>query len=185
MKNLGPYAWLEREAGPRLLKEALRHFGVVEAAGNHDNPTILAWARELGLRDYRHDATAWCGLFLALCAQRAGYPPPATPLWALSWKTWGTAAPEPMLGDVLVFRRNVLDPATHKSALYGHVGLYVGEDLRAFHVYGGNQSDQVCIQRIARDRLVAGRRCAWRVGQPRNVRKVLLSSFGTLSTAEA
>jgi uncharacterized protein (TIGR02594 family) len=184
MRNLGPYAWLEREDGPRVLKEALRHFGVVEAAGDGDNQVILAWARELGVRDYSHDATAWCGLFMALCVRRAGYLPPAAPLWALSWRKWGTAVLKPMLGDVLVFRREVIDLATGNSVLYGHVGLYVGEDVRAFHVYGGNQDDQVCVKRIARERLVAARRCAWRVGQPRNIRRVLLSSSGDLSTAE-
>ncbi|HTD83795.1 MAG TPA: TIGR02594 family protein [Gemmatimonadaceae bacterium] len=184
MSNLGPYAWLEREDGPRILKEALRHFGVVEVSGDGDNPTILGWARELGLTGYKHDETAWCGLFLALCAQRAGYPPPPTPLWALSWKNWGTPVDEPMLSDVLVFRRKVINPSTHKPELRGHTGLYVGEDARAFHVYGGNQNNRVSIARIARTRLVAGRRCVWRVGQPANVRRVWLSGKGDLSRGE-
>jgi len=185
MANLGAYAWLEKEPGPRILREALRHFGVVEVSGDGDNRTILAWARELGLNQYKHDETAWCGLFMALCCRRSGYEIPRTPLWALSWKNWGRRAREPMLGDVLVFWRKVIDPHTHKPALYGHVGLYIGEDLRAFHVYGGNQDNQVCVKRIARGRLVAARRCPWPKGQPRNVRKIVLSSFGGLSTEEA
>ena len=181
---LGPYAWLEREEGPRILKEALRHFGVAEVAGSGDNATILSWARELGLKAYRHDATAWCGLFMAVCAKRAGYPLPPTPLWALSWKSWGTSVREPMLADVLVFHRKVISP-TGKPELRGHTALYVGEDARAFHVYGGNQGDCVCVTRIARERLVAARRCRWKLGQPPNVRKVWLSAQGALSAGEA
>jgi len=90
-----------------------------------------------------------------------------------------------MLSDVLVFWRKVINPQTHATELHGHTGLYVGEDPRAFHVFGGNQGDQACIKRIARGRLVAARRCPWRVGQPENVRRILLSSFGALSTSEA
>ena len=101
MSKLANYSWLEREPAPRILREALALFGVVEIAGRGDSPAILSWARELGLTEYRHDETAWCGLFMALCARRAGYPLPPTPLWAMSWKTWGTPVREPMLADVL------------------------------------------------------------------------------------
>src|SRR6185436_14427813 len=184
MSKLNNYAWLEREPGPRILKEALALFGVDELAGRGDSPTILSWARELGLKSYRHDETAWCGLFLALCARRAGYALPPTPLWALSWKRWGTPVREPMLADVLVFHRKVIDPKSGKAALYGHTALYVGEDARAFHVYGGNQNDRVCTTRIAPARLVAARRCRWKVGQPANIRKVWLSAAGALSAGE-
>jgi len=179
MSNLATYAWLEQEPAPRILKEALALFGTVEDAGNGDSPTILSWARELRIRDYRHDETPWCGLFLAICAQRAGYTPPRTPLWALSWSTWGKPARVPMLGDVLVFERKV------NGALHGHTGLYVGEDHHAFHVYGGNQNDRVCITRVARGRLLATRRCRWRIAQPPNVRPIRLSAFGELSGKES
>jgi len=39
----------------------------------------------------------------------------------------------------------------------GHVGFYAGEDERAYHVLGGNQSDSVSITRIPKDRLLEAR----------------------------
>lgn len=43
------YAWLSKEGGPKMLIEALKLFGTLEAPGAKDNPVILAWAAELGL----------------------------------------------------------------------------------------------------------------------------------------
>jgi len=63
--------------------------------------------------------------------------------------------------------------------------MYVGEDDEAYHVLGGNQSDQVMIKRIAKSRLLGVRRCPWRVNQPSNVRVVRLAAGGALSHNEA
>ncbi|MFN8828837.1 MAG: TIGR02594 family protein [Labrys sp. (in: a-proteobacteria)] len=170
------YAWLNDEPGPRILREALALHGVKEVVGTGSNPLILGWAKECGLDDvYRSDATAWCGLFLAVIAKRAGWSVPDSPLWALNWGTFGTKSDQPMLGDVLTFSR--------QSG--GHVGLYVGEDASHFHVLGGNQGDQVSIVRIARVRMKAARRSPWRVKQPDNVRPVTLNATGApVSTNE-
>jgi hypothetical protein len=65
------------------------------------------------------------------------------------------------------------------------VGLYVGEDVSAYHVLGGNQSDRVMIKRIAKNRLLGIRRCPWRVNEPVNVKPVKLAASGSLSTNEA
>lgn len=171
-----PYAWLGREPGPRVLLEALALFGTRETPGAASNPAILAWARETGLaRDYVNDGIAWCGLFVATVVKRAGFEPVAAPLWARNWAKFGTAADKASLGDVLVFSRDG----------GGHVGLYVGEDASAFHVLGGNQSDQVCVSRIAKARCIAVRRCPWKIAQPSNVRPVRLAAGGALSTNEA
>jgi uncharacterized protein (TIGR02594 family) len=169
------YAWLRDETGPRMILEALKLFGTLEAPGARDNPTIIGWAREVDLiKTYSHDSIPWCGLFMAVVAKRAGKPIVDSPLWALSWSDFGRASPVPMLGDVLTFKRNG----------GGHVALYVGEDASAFHCLGGNQSDRVCITRIAKSRLYRARRPAYNV-QPDNVRKVTLAANGKLSTNEA
>ena len=141
------YRWLETEPGPRMILEALKEFGVLEAPGAANNPRIIGWRRELqaaGLgRDYGGfydaDAISWCGLFMAVIALRANVErrperdPPNLYLSALAWTAFGKAAAKgsAALGDVLVFKR--------KGG--GHVGLYVGHDASAFHVLGGNQSD--------------------------------------------
>lgn len=170
------YAWLADEPGPRILVEALKTYGTIETPGPGDNPSILAWAKVTGLdRVYRDDATAWCGLWMAYVALQAGWEPPLNPLWARNWVAWGTGQKAGALGDVLVFARG-------KG---GHVGMYVGEDAQAFHVLGGNQSDQVMVKRIAKNRLLGIRRCPWRINQPQTVRPVVLAASGSLSTNEA
>lgn len=179
MKLPAQYAWLAKESGPRLLIEFIKVYGTAEKAGPGSNPTILQWAKAVGLSlIYKDDATAWCGLAMAYVALQAGWDaaPAGNALWARNWLKWGTPSPTPMLGDVLVFSRGPVS---------GHVGVYVGEDATAFHVIGGNQTDAVTITRIARSRLLGARRCSWRINQPANVRKIPLSSTGIFSTNEA
>lgn len=172
----GQYAWLGKEPGPKIILEALKLYGTVEAAGSKDNPMILSWAAEIGLaKTYSHNSIPWCGLFIGLVAKRAGKKPVDSPLWALSWADFGKpAAGGPMLGDVLTFKRDG----------GGHVALYVGEDSGAYHCLGGNQSDKVCITRIAKSQFYRARRPIYNV-QPDNVRKIVLASNGKLSSNEA
>jgi uncharacterized protein (TIGR02594 family) len=174
------YRWLAHESAPRLLTEALKLYGTAEVPGPNDNPSILAWARKVGLEKiYRDDETAWCGLFMAYVTLQAGWTVPLNPLGARNWLEFGTEQKVPMLGDVLVFWRG------KKTGWSGHVGIYVGEDRDAFHVLGGNQADTVSIKRIAKNRLLGARRCPWRINQPAAVRTVLLAGTGALSTNEA
>lgn len=171
------YGWLAREPGPKMILEALRLFGTLEAPGTADNPRIIAWAKEAGgeVADiYKADSIPWCGLLMTVVAKRAGKEPPLHPLWALSWSAFGVKTSVPMLGDVLVFARNG----------GGHVGLYAGEDEHAWHTLGGNQSDAVNIKRIAKGRLYAARRPVYRA-QPANVRQIPLAPNGALSANEA
>ncbi len=175
------YRWLDAEPGPRMIVEALKEFGTLEAPGDADNPKIVGWQAELeaaGLGRvysgvYRHDAIPWCGLFMAVVAHRANIErrpernPPRLYLSALEWASFGASVPKgaAALGDVLVFKRPNRDVSRFgiKSAGSrehpafrggGHVGLYVGHDASAFHVLGGNQSDRVSITRLSRNRLV-------------------------------
>lgn len=168
------YKWLLEERAPKMLVEALALYGVKETIGDEDNPQIIAWARECAITDYEHDATPWCGLVMAVVARRAGKEVVSRPLWALNWANFGIKTSDgAMLGDVLTFKR----------AGGGHVALYVGEDAEAYHVLGGNQSDQVNIMRISKDRLYSVRRPMYSV-QPPNVRKILLENEGIISVNE-
>lgn len=170
------YKWLANEPGPRILTEALKTYGTIEKPGPGNNPSILKWAEDVGLdRVYRADSTAWCGLWAAYVAKQAGWDDPVNPLWARNWLNFGTPQKTAALGDILVFARGSS----------GHVAMYVGEDAGAYHCLGGNQSDQVMIKRIAKNRLLGIRRCPWRVNQPANVRSVKLADNGSLSSNEA
>lgn len=170
------YQWLAQEPGPILLTTALKYYGLKEGPGSADNPTIMKWAHDFGITWYDHDSIAWCSLYLGEMAKEAGYVPPGPNylLAASSWATWGDTVGSPKLGDILVFNR----PGGH------HVGLYIGEDSEAFHVWGGNTGDAVAIARLAKNRLMAVRRPHYDQIQA-NVRKVTLSDTGSLSSNEA
>lgn len=67
----------------------------------------------------------------------------------------------------------------------GHVGFYAGEDAGAFCVLGGNQSDQVSLAWIAKNRLV-GARWPASVPPPVDARPTKLArNNAKLSIAEA
>ena len=159
------YQWLSKEKAPKMLLEALKLYGTKEKQGEANNPIILAWAKECGIKGYNADSIPWCGLFMAIVAYRAGKEIPSTSLWAKSWAKWGDDSPEPQLGDLLVFYRDG----------GGHVGLYVGEDTQCYHVLGGNQGDAVSITRLDKNRCIASRR-NYKIAAPSNVRKTVLLS---------
>lgn len=173
------YAWLDRVQGlSRMLVEARALYGVTETPGPASTAEIMRWAAEVGLaKTYPNDGTAWCGLFAALAAKRAGWDVVDGPLWARNWANFGRKV-EPgqaALGDILVFSRDG----------GGHVGFCVGEDATAFHVLGGNQGDAVSIVRILKSRCIAIRRPKWKTAQPAGVKAVHLAATGALSTNEA
>ena len=170
------YNYLKSEKTPKLLVEAYKLLGVKEILGKDNNPTLLAWAEKLGLKNtYTADEIPWCGLFVAYVCHMAEKVPVANPLWARNWLNYGTKETTAMLGDVLVFER---------GANSGHVGIYVGEDDKAYHVLGGNQGDQVSIVRIQKVRCLGIRRTKWSVAQPTAVRIIKLNGEGLISDKE-
>ncbi len=170
------YRWLEGVGPlPRMLQVALPLLGTVEAPGADSNPVIMGWAAETGLvQTYSGDEIPWCGLFMAVCAFRAGKSIPRLPLWALSWSTWGNDSGQPELGDVLTFVREG----------GGHVAMYLGEDATTYHVLGGNQHDAVTITRIGKTRLKAVRN-SYRTAAPASCRPYILQTTGAVSVNEA
>lgn len=161
---------------PRLVREFVPLYGTTEYSGPADNPTILAWAKEIGIA-YSDDSIPWCGLGMAVVAKRAQwtYMPGNNPLWAENWLSWENKAPTPMLGDVLVFSR----PGGN------HVGVYIGEDAVCYHVLAANQGDAVSIRRLSKSRLRGARRPRWKVQQPASVKKVYRSAYGSISINES
>lgn len=167
------YMWLSKEPGPKMLKEGLSLIGVHETPGVGNNQVIIDWAKEVGLEKiYKDDSgQPWCGLLAAIVAHRAGKSVVKDPLWAANWLKFGTPC-EGELGAIAVFSREGGN----------HVGLYVGEDSTHYHILGGNQKDSVSIVRISKDRC-RGFRAQYQ-NKPANVRKVILSSTGGVSTNE-
>ena len=171
------YNYLNAIKNPKLIAEGWKLLGVEEIVGEKHNPVILAWAEKIGLsRTYTADEIAWCGLYVAYVVYRAGYNGVINPLWARNWLNFGVKQSEAMLGDILVFKR---------PGGGGHVGFYVGEDDKCYHVLGGNQSNEVSVARLEKSRCLGIRRCDWKVAQPKTVKKYFVTPSGEVSTNEA
>jgi uncharacterized protein (TIGR02594 family) len=155
------------------LIEAARHIGLKEGVGKADNKVIMDWAKNLDAA-FGDDETPWCGLFVAHCITTGlpNDPIPVNFLGARQWLRFGMVC-KPQLGSVLVFWRGSRD------GWQGHVGFYWAEDATHYHVLGGNQSDQVSITRIARDRLLEGR---WPASLPARGITRTASSKGLLTS---
>lgn len=172
------YQWLANEGSPKMLVEALRHYGTLELVGKGSNPNISKWAKEVGVSGwYTDDDIPWCGLFVAMVTQRCNYPhlKPHLVLAAKEWATYGVKSDTAKLWDILVFSRTG----------GGHVGFYVGENKDNYLVYGGNQSNAVGFAWIAKSRCIAVRRPNYKIGVPSNIRKIELTFDGQLSSNEA
>lgn len=156
---------------PKMVAQAIRLYGIIEGPGRADNPLIMSWAKELGLTaTYSNDAVPWCGLFMSIVAHRAGYTPPAKPLWAFNWRNFGNPVEKPMLGDILIKSRK-----TSTGAIAGHVTLVLGEDATHYHCLGGNQGDAVTISRISKKSQLWFRRPPYKV-QPASVKTYLFAA---------
>ena len=159
---------------PTWLAIAEDQIGTAEIPGPKSNSKIMAWAAKvqswLGI-DYTDDAVPWCGVFVAMCIQGAGYTPPKIAIRAKSWALFGEPLQDGILGAILVFER----PGG------GHVGFYVSETSTAYQVLGGNQSDKVGYTWIAKARCVAIR---WPHGAPKT-KPVRFAQAGELSQNEA
>ncbi len=172
------YKWLNEEGAPKILVEALKHYGTLEIPGRGSNPNIMSWSKEVGVNGwYLDDDIPWCGLFVGVVVKRAGYRIKSDLLSALSWSKFGQEVPKgrEMLFDIMVFTR----PGG------GHVGFLVGENDKAFLIYGGNQKNAVGFAWIDKRRLFAARRPIYKVAEPANVRKIYLTEAGELSLNEA
>lgn len=134
------------------LEAAYNLVGTQEIPGDDSNEVILDWAEDLELTSYSDDDIPWCGLFVAHCvgSQLPEEVLPVYPLGARKWEKFGTAV-TPRLGAVMVFWRG------SKEGWKGHVGFYWAEDDEAYHILGGNQSNSVCVTRIAKNRLLSAR----------------------------
>ena len=88
------YDYLKTEKAPKILLQARALIGTKEIIGKIHSDTIMQWADELELdKTYTADEIAWCGLFIAYCAFKAGLDINMTnreALWALNWNKFGT-----------------------------------------------------------------------------------------------
>jgi len=188
MKTDPKYPWINNLKGlPKTIQIGMELLGTTEVIGKGSSKTILAWRDELNgaapagkpiVSGYSSDDIPWCGLYAAIVIylrKKVVGEVVKLPLWAKSWAKYGTKSPEASLGDVLVFER---------PGGGGHVGFYIAEDATTYHVLGGNQSDKVCITRIAKARCIAMRRPIYNA-KPASVKPYSVAAAGALSGNEA
>jgi uncharacterized protein (TIGR02594 family) len=141
---------------------AKRFLDVEEVEGMASNPLVLAMLK-LDARWPKDDATPWCSAFVNFVAWLLGLPRSKS-LAARSWLLVG----EPIelfearqSNDVVILKRgsgNQPGPAEINAP--GHVGFFAGRAPGEVIVLGGNQGNQVSIQRYPSERVIGVRRLA-------------------------
>ncbi|NOR74366.1 MAG: TIGR02594 family protein [Draconibacterium sp.] len=124
----------------QLLKIAFNELGTEEIVGDVDNPEVLKYAKETGIKGITSDEIPWCSTFINWIAWKAGleYSKKAN---ARSWLNVGQKVSVPEPGDVVVFWRE--SPQSWK----GHVGIFLGvsTDKKRVYCLGGNQGNRVSV----------------------------------------
>ncbi len=123
-----------------LLKIAFNELGTEEIVGEENNPEVLKYANEVGIKGITNDEIPWCSTFVNWVAWKAGlqFSGKAN---ARSWLNIGERVTSPEPGDVVVFWRE--SPQSWK----GHVGFFLGisTDKKRAYCLGGNQGNRVSV----------------------------------------
>lgn len=140
---------------------ATRFLGTRELPGLQHNPAIVAML-ELVDRQIRDDETPWCSGFVNYVCWLLGVPRSGS-LAARSWLGQGTpvALTDAAAGfDVVILSRGSNAPPADVREAPGHVGFFSSYDskLNVVCVLGGNQSNQVCLERFPITRVLGVRR---------------------------
>lgn len=123
--------------------------GTKEVKGQADNPKIVQYFADVGHSWVKDDETAWCAAFVGSCLERAGLASTKA-LNARSYLKWGKAITTPVVGCVVVFKRN-------NSSWQGHVAFFVKEENGRIFVLGGNQGNTVKISSYSKASLLGYR----------------------------
>lgn len=156
---------------PRWLSLAREYIWLKEIKGPQHNPKIVEFWKKIKRSGIKDDETPWCAAFVGAVLETCGVQSTRFES-ASSYLNWGTIIQQPLLGCIVVFRREG----------GGHVGFVVGRDENGrLLVLGGNQGDEVNIKAFGLDR-VAGYR--WPVNEPMYLDKMPLAS-ADVSRSEA
>jgi len=138
-----------------ILQIAFSQYGVKEVSGeDQNNPTILQYALDIGLKGINTDEVPWCAVGLGWVLYKAGCPF-LTTAWARDYLNYGTtvsiedAHPE----DVVVLDR---------GNGFSHVCFFLGfkKGDTKFFGYGGNQGNTWGIAEFPVDKILGIRRAS-------------------------
>ena len=133
-----------------LLTTALKYLNTTEGKGAINNPTIMGWAKTLGIY-YGGDATPWCALFVSWVAYEASAKGLRT-LTARKWLTVGTTLNGPEVGCVAILWRDSINSGK------GHVGIVSSFTDTHITLLGGNQNQTVSYATFPKTRVLGYRR---------------------------
>lgn len=133
-----------------LLQVLLAEYGTKEISGSEHNKTIIQYAKEAGHNWVNDDETPWCSIFIDWGAMKAGVERTKSAS-ARSWLKVGEVITEPILGDIVIFKRG-------SFSWQGHVGVFINYDDNYINVLGGNQSNQVKISKYNAKKVLGFRR---------------------------
>ncbi len=136
-----------------LLKIAASQLGIKEIKGTKNNPSIVSYATETGIKNIATDEIPWCSTFINWCTKKAGLPMSGKAN-ARSWTKIGTRTDIPETGDIAVFWRE------SKNSWKGHVAIFLGFNHNGKRVIclGGNQGNAVSIMDYDVEKVLSYRR---------------------------
>lgn len=138
------------------MKLAKAEIGVKEINGVRDEARVLAYFKDVGHPEIKHDETAWCAAFLGSMLVRAGQKSTGS-LMAISYETYGLSVPDPIYGCIGVKRRK------GSESWVRHTGFVAGANATTIFLLGGNTNDEVMIAAFPRIDFTAFR---WPAGYP-------------------
>jgi uncharacterized protein (TIGR02594 family) len=138
-----------------LLKIAFNELGTEEIVGVENNPEVLKYAEDTGIKGITNDEIPWCSTFVNWVSWKAGLQISGKAN-ARSWLNVGTKVISPEPGDVVVFWRD--SPESWK----GHVGFFLGvsPDRKRVYCIGGNQGNRVSVSAYRIDTVLSYQRLA-------------------------
>jgi uncharacterized protein (TIGR02594 family) len=136
-----------KNSPPDWYHVALGELGVHETKGPESTKRIIEYHSMTSLKA-KDDLIPWCSAFVCWCLESVGIESTRAPN-ARSYLTYGRPVAEPYEGCIVVLKRG--------ESWQGHVGFFVKKSLGFIWVLGGNQSDEVCIQKFWGGRLLGYR----------------------------
>lgn len=133
-------------SSPIWMATARREIGISEIIGGGDSPRVGEYLKTAGQAP--EDEIPWCSAYVNWVLLHSGIEPTRNAM-ARSWLSWGVPC-SPVYGAITVLSRG-------SSNTQGHVGFLVKNSGDYIDLLGGNQSNQVKIQKYPTSRVLGYR----------------------------
>lgn len=142
-----------KEMNTNIIIKAFEYLGISEIAGDKSNLVIDGMFKAVGFAGFTDDI-AWCTAYVGAVLKSLGLDYLKS-LHARDYADYGCATGEPIPGSVVVLWRDSEDSQN------GHIGFFIAMDADNVWILGGNQNNQVTIQKYSRKRVISFRQALW------------------------